>query len=197
MFFKRKRDASPKPAASTITIVPPVPEAPAESKAVEPVVETPEPAPPAPETNARQGLKISSMDDFEAQGGQDRAGVVIGDKLMLGPHQGRQTLNALPVNPGDAFEFSVIVDVATPATRGETGVFFAGPVYFDAAGEVVKWWEPQPGPAPDETSRTVTFRSEAPAGAETVRIGLHGSWAHEVAPADFILAFRSVELNPA
>lgn len=140
-------------------------------------------------------IVVDDASDFEGEGGPETIGVAIGSKLSLGPLQSRRSRASLNVAPGQKFEFSVTVDVSAPATGGNNHVFFAGALFFDAAGNIIQWWDPQRAPEPGETKRAIVMTVEAPPSATLARIGLHGSWASDNNPANYVLAFSGASLR--
>lgn len=139
------------------------------------------------------GLDISKIPDFrELREGS--AQTYSGSELVLTPlHSWITRAGKTPARENDLFELSATVRLSKKQTNRTVNGFFAGPIFYDAAGEIVKWWHPQKPFTSGEKTRKMVIRSTAPEGTASVGIGLCGSWA-EADPADFTIAVKSAKL---
>ena len=135
--------------------------------------------------------------NFAALEGMD-GGIPPGDmvkgRYVITRHQAALSRKVLSVKPGDVFVFETDVRLERRALAAEKDAspFLVGPIFYDAKGEVVQWWQPRPAPAKAER---IVIRAEAPENAASVRLGFCGPWVPDGTATDYVISFGPTQLK--
>lgn len=136
-------------------------------------------------TQASDWIKSGSLALGELQHG----------KFVVGPGQGGRTAASLVATPGRSYRLSFVVVAISEASNGGRSNFFAGPLFFDADGNIVGWWREQSPISLREGSRTGFVDSVAPENAAIVCAGVHGAHVREGVAGDSVVAFSHLKLE--
>ncbi|MES1263387.1 MAG: hypothetical protein ABUL69_03450 [Peristeroidobacter soli] len=130
----------------------------------------------------------------DALTGQSASGQVRKGQYELGPNQGGITIQTLPARPGRTYRVGFKAHVVSaPANEGAD--FRIGPVFLDADGKVVGWWQKQEPITTKERTRKGFVETVAPDNAAAVCIGAYGPWAQDGKPTSGVVAVSELSLT--
>lgn len=115
---------------------------------------------------------VPDVSDLVTSSGHNTVHGHPGHRLALGFARGGFSRQSIPVIPGSVFEAEVQV---WGVRSGKLMPVKFGPVFLDAAGNVLKWWSDHDLPVWPE-GQTIRVRETAPKNAAVARLGIHGPW---------------------
>lgn len=186
-------EASPAPSAEAL--FPVAPAASVQQSAPRPARPRPPITPAMASTATIRSDFSRGKKDWMRRSGKPAVGVIDQDAYHLRADEGVVSRESLSATAGAIYELSFTVLAASDATNGGAPNFFAGPVFLDGDGRVMRSWKEQPEIRVSDGPRTAAVKSRAPEGAATVHMGIHGSFVKGGVSGDGAVAFSRLELR--
>jgi hypothetical protein len=137
---------------------------------------------------------IHNFATLEGMDGGIPPGNMVEGRYVITRHQAALSRKVLSVKPGDVFVFEtdVRLEHTALATQKKASPFLVGPIFYDAKGEVIQWWQARPAPTQAER---IVIRAEAPENAASVRLGFCGPWEPDGKATDYVISFGPTQLK--
>lgn len=144
--------------------------------------------------SAGASLSVSDMTELVSTTGRPAKGSMAGKWFALGPSEGGRSAAALQAAEGDNYRATASVTLLKPSTNGIESGYFFGPLFLDKDGNVLKWWKKFDMPAAGQPAE-ISVEYAAPAGTESVRLGLNGTVNPKGDPGDYVVGFSDARLE--